>query len=377
MNLAPSSSSAKFDSSCPSDDRIIPHYYIMGFQFAPGSQTLGAMTKINSYLTTDYIQNAIFGTSEAQGWGPLVEFNQFGGSLKKLKVAVVLTTLRDAAQTRYPNTIQSFGYSGVYMPIEIKNIYRPIVQGNKIGDYNKERFDLAKLTYGIYGLASFSISPSASCVAIDVDVEIKDLYNVIVRTDNTDALNDVFVAADFFSRTSLNLCSASSSPSRTMNQITSRTYLTVPDLAIDTQDIALTNNDPAEFTLTGSSVTGGSSTITYNITSNYEGFISGNAYKVTIDLAQQSLGDWADSFTNNPIPYIKWVTQIDGKTANDVNLTSVVTPSTLKDSNKVFGIAIKSTNPVVRFLVTIPRPIQPNAAGSPIGFKALLRIKIE
>lgn len=155
------------------------------------------------------------------------------------------------------------------MPIDIKNIYRPIVQGTLPSEYNKERFDLAKLTYGIYGLASFSISPSASCVAIDVDVEIKDLYNVIVRTDNTDALNDVFVAADFFSRTSLNLCSASSSPSRTMNQITSRTYLTVPDLAIESQDIALTKNDPAEFTLTGKSIVGGSTTITYNISSNY------------------------------------------------------------------------------------------------------------
>lgn len=227
-------------------------------------------------------------------------------------------------------------------------------------------------------MASFSISPSASCVAIDVDVEIKDLYNVIVRTDNTDALNDIFVAADFFSRTSLNLCSSASTPSRTMNQITSRTYLTVPDLAIDSQDIALTNNDPAEFTLTGHSVTGGSSTITYNITSNYEGFISGNAYKVTISLTEAVAGDWATSFTDNTIPYIKWVTQIDGKTVNDANLTSVVTPSTLSDSTKVFGIAIKSTTPVVRFLITIPRPIQPDPTSSVIiDFKALLSIKIE
>ena len=56
------------------------------------------------------------------------------------------------------------------MPIDIKNIYRPIVQGTKATDYNKERFDLAKLTYGIYGFSSFSLTPSASCVAIDVDV---------------------------------------------------------------------------------------------------------------------------------------------------------------------------------------------------------------
>ncbi len=287
LNLAPSSAAAKFDTQCPNSvgtDTIIPHYYIMGFQFAPGTYVLGAMAKISGYLGTNYIQKALFGQSDAQGWGPLVEFNQFGGSLKKLKVAVVLTTLRDSAQGRYPNTIQNFGYSGVYMPVEIKNIYRPIVQGSEASAYNKERFDLPKLTYGIYGFSSFTIAPASGCVAIDVDVEIKDLYNVIVRTDNTDALKDIFVAADFFSRTSLNLCSASSTPARTMNQITSRTYITVPDLVSGAQDIALTSNDPAQFYLTGGSVQGGSSTITYNITSNYEGFISGNAYKITIDL---------------------------------------------------------------------------------------------
>lgn len=191
-------------------------------------------------------------------------------------------------------------------------------------------------------------------------------------------MNDLFVAADFFSRTSLNLCSASSTPSRTMNQITTRTYLTVPDLAIDSQDIQLTANDPAQFTLTGHSVTGGSSTITYNITTYYEGFISGNTYKFSIELDNPApANDWATSFANNPIPYVKWVTQIDGKTVNDVNLTNVVATSSLDTSKAVFGLAIKSTNPVVQFIVVIPRPIQPLTNGPVINFLATLQIKIE
>lgn len=63
MNLAPSASSAKFDTKCPATDAIIPHYYIMGFQFAPGAQTLGAMAKINSYLGSSYFKPAEFGNS--------------------------------------------------------------------------------------------------------------------------------------------------------------------------------------------------------------------------------------------------------------------------------------------------------------------------
>lgn len=76
LNLAPSASAAKFDISCPSSggvtDAIIPHYYIMGFQFAPGTYTLGAMAKINNYLSSISVSPAVFGTSDAQGWGPLV-----------------------------------------------------------------------------------------------------------------------------------------------------------------------------------------------------------------------------------------------------------------------------------------------------------------
>lgn len=74
---------------------------------------------------------------------------------------------------------------------------------------------MAKTTYALYGLSSFTLAPSAKCVAIDVDVEIKDLYTVMVKTDNPDQLDNVFVSGDFYSKNSLNLCKGSASgPSR-------------------------------------------------------------------------------------------------------------------------------------------------------------------
>ena len=49
---------------------------------------------------------------------------------------MVLTTLRGT--DTYPNTLQVFGYSGVYMPVQMENIARPIVQQPQIaGNYNK------------------------------------------------------------------------------------------------------------------------------------------------------------------------------------------------------------------------------------------------
>lgn len=110
----------------------------MGFQFAPGAVTLGAIAKIPSYLSKGVI-SPTWGTTNATGWGPLVTYNTFGGSLKKLKIAIVLTVLRTTAS--YPTTIQGFTYSGVYNLIDIENIYRPLTQPtNKLtstGSYNK------------------------------------------------------------------------------------------------------------------------------------------------------------------------------------------------------------------------------------------------
>lgn len=94
LSLSASTSTSKFDRDCvDASDRIIPHYYIMGFQFRPSTATLGARAKIPNYNTlgTNAVQ---FGSTNATGWGPLVALDTFGGALRKLKVAFVLTTIR-------------------------------------------------------------------------------------------------------------------------------------------------------------------------------------------------------------------------------------------------------------------------------------------
>jgi len=70
LSAAASTSTAKFNSNCSGTDRIIPHFYIMGFQFAPSSVTLGAMAKVSKYLTTALGALGRFGTSNEIGWGP-------------------------------------------------------------------------------------------------------------------------------------------------------------------------------------------------------------------------------------------------------------------------------------------------------------------
>jgi hypothetical protein len=104
----------------------------------------------------------------------------------------------------------------------------------------------------------------------------------------------------------------------------------------------------------------GSTTITYNITMNYEGFLSGYTYKVKLSLDQNNGKLWLTSFSNVPIKYIKWTTTIDGKTIADFNITQVAVTSgapTLGSHDiPDIGIAVKSTTPVVNFIITIPRP---------------------
>lgn len=294
LSTALSSSISKFDRVCPPADTMIPHYYIMGFSFTPSTATLGAKAQIPNYNTkTD--NKVVFGASDTEGWGPLVRLDTFGGSLKKFKVAIVLTTI--VQQSSYPNNIQSFGYSGVYMPIDMNNLLRPILYNpattTGVAAWNKERYNMARLSYGIYGLASFKLNPSTGCSAIDLDVEIKDINNVILRTDNGNSLEDVFVAGDFYSGSSLNICGAGSStnPSRTMTQIATKLYRTIPDFTTEGQDIQFTNNNPTTLKITGKSLDAGSNTITYNMTLNYEGFLSGYTYKIDLKL---------DSTTANP-----------------------------------------------------------------------------
>ena len=84
----PNSNSPKFDVNCPVADKMIPHYYIMGFRFAPSATyTLAASATIPNYLSgTGTLQSAQFGTSQVQGFGPLMQLSQYGGALQKIKV---------------------------------------------------------------------------------------------------------------------------------------------------------------------------------------------------------------------------------------------------------------------------------------------------
>ena len=361
LSNAPSTSTAKFDRTCPSGDVIVPHYYIMGFQFTPSSATLGAKAQIPNY-NTKQSNAAVFGATDAEGYGPIVSLDTFGGALKKLKVAIVLTTI--VKQGSYPNGIQNFGYSGVYMPIDMNNLLRPILYTPSTvtgpAAWNKERYNMPRLSYGIYGLASFKLNPSTGCSAIDIDVEIKDINNVILRTDNSNSLENVFVAGDFYSGSSLNVCGAgsSSNPSREMTQIPTKIYRTIPDFTSDGQDIQFISNSPTTLKITGKSLDSGSSTITYNMTLNYEGFLSGYTYKIDLSLKTTNADPWVNEFANVTNAYIKWTTFIEDKNIYEVNITKTnggLNPGGV--NSKSIGVAIKSTTPVVRFLVVIPRPI--------------------
>ncbi len=131
----PNNNSPKFDTNCASTDQIVAHYYIAGFKYNPAGSTnkLAVSALIDNYLTK--ANKAVFGTGTvSQGWGPLVALDNNGGALKRIKVSMILTTLRN--YIGYPaNNVQNFAYSGVYMPIDIKNVDRPIIKG-AAGAYN-------------------------------------------------------------------------------------------------------------------------------------------------------------------------------------------------------------------------------------------------
>lgn len=109
-----------FDTVCSYGDNIIPHFYIMGFQYAPRTYAIGASIKIENYLLGENF--AKWGDSDANGWGPMMLIDHLDGGVKILKVSIVLTTLRDTANYQNnQNPSQSFRYSGMYSPIETKN----------------------------------------------------------------------------------------------------------------------------------------------------------------------------------------------------------------------------------------------------------------
>lgn len=145
-----------------------------------------------------------------------------------MKIGIVLTTLRDFAN--YPNPTQDFSYSAIYTPVTLFNAERPITQGLVAGEYNRNRYEIAKATNQIFGLASFSIDAlPADCTSIDVNIQIIDLYTIIVQTDNIDQLKNVFIAADSFTLNTNDLCGVTG-PTTEMVNINKKTYVTLPDL---------------------------------------------------------------------------------------------------------------------------------------------------
>jgi len=222
----------------------------------------------------------VFGNGGAQGYGPLVKTSSFGGSLRKIKIAMVLTLLRGGS----PSAAQSFGYSGIYMPIDLENSDAAIIQGTAIGMYNRERWNLAKPTYAIYGLSSFVLNSNSKCLAIDIDVTLKDLFTIILNTDNTDDLNSVIVSGDFFSKTAGALCGGNSGLTRTMTEVPNINYSTVPDLLMDLHDIRTTSQNPLTWRLSANPSASSSLSIAYTINAVYEKFIVGNTYKFVVNL---------------------------------------------------------------------------------------------
>lgn len=193
LNERTNTNAPAFDTICPNADRIVPHYYIMGFEFLPGTFEVGASAQIPNYLDGENVLGSQadpgFGAGGAENFGPLVELTQFSDGLKKLKVGIVLTTLRNYALYE-DNNNQEFSYSGIYMPINLYNAERPVVQGQLAGEYNLDRYSIPKLTYKFYGLSSFSIDAlDADCTSLDINVELRDLYTIIVQTDNIDELD--------------------------------------------------------------------------------------------------------------------------------------------------------------------------------------------
>lgn len=223
----------RFDTECAATDKILAHYYIMGFKFNPAisSNRLAVSALIDDY--TNKGNQAFFGAGGSAGFGPLVSINNYGGALKRIKIGVVLTTIRGFDAYPTSNT-QIFGYSGVYMPIDLKNQNRPIVKTDPtLKLYNQEKFDLPKITYQIWGLSSFNIAKFDQCSSLDVNMEIKDFYTAIVQTDNTDNLTSLFISADFYSKNTVGLCSGSNGASRQMNEISSSVAKSIPDLKLN------------------------------------------------------------------------------------------------------------------------------------------------
>lgn len=343
----------------------------MGFRFAPSATyTLAASATIPNYLSaTGIIQSTQFGTSQAQGFGPLMQISQYGGALQRIKVGIVLTTLRGFAS--YPNNIQIFSYSGVYMPVSLKNSQVPIVIGGA-NQYNMEAYNIPKPTYQIYGLSSFTIANVSTCSFIDVDVSFANVNSLQVSTGNTDTLGNIFVSADFFSSNTFSLCSNATSPVRQMLDIKQKIANTVPDMIDLQQNIQQISSSPnLVWKLQGYQNVNASLLINYNIVLKYENFTIGNTYKFTTSILPSAGAiTFLAALAGISPPYVRYSILIDGQVIYDTYLdTAALLTSGL---SYTFGLAIATSTPVIAFVVTIPRP-----TGAGLQFSADVSLRID
>lgn len=244
LGYLPNNNAPVFDYVCDgaaSNDRIIPHYYIMGIKFTPGTYELAASALIPNYYTTS-TPYAQFGITVASGFGPLVSLNTFGGAIKRIKIGIVLTILKNLA-TNYPNSLQIFSYSEIYTTETLYNQKDALAQGFLASSANKYKFEISSIAYRIFGFSSFALTklPTTS-TAINIDVEIPDLYTLYVDTDNTDYLSDVNIASDMYTLNQNTLCGGSTQPALEMQNIGQLIYNTVPDLLVNQQNIQQTSS---------------------------------------------------------------------------------------------------------------------------------------
>jgi hypothetical protein len=185
---------------------------------------------------------------------------------------------------------------------------------------------------------------------------MKDFYTVQVQTDNTDYLSNIFVSADYFSKNTAGLCATNATASRKMYDVISSVAKTIPDLTINQQNVKQTSTKPMTWNLLGRKLVNGSSLITFDVTMNYASFIAGNAYQFTTSLKTNPVAAFTDSLVGVTSPFVRWTIQIDGQVVYDKNINTTTDLSFNTDST-TFGLTINNPNPIIRFTVTVPRPL--------------------
>jgi hypothetical protein len=151
--------------------------------------------------------------------GPRFTIEDQSGYLKKIKIGIVLTVIRDYATypTQTAGNRQMFKYSGVYMPVSLYNTPVPIT---KTASQNLNFFDIGYNKYVMYGFSALWVQPGGY---IDFDLSVKNLYSLQINSQTM--LNNVQVSADFYSS---EIDAACTSTLLEKTQVRSEQYSSVP-----------------------------------------------------------------------------------------------------------------------------------------------------